>query len=257
MASITVSDLQKVFPGSPPVSALADITLSVRDGEFVSVLGPSGCGKSTLLEIIAGLQPPSGGQVALGGRPVGGARPDVGVVFQDPSLFPWRSVAGNVEFGLEVQGVSRVERRHAAQRYIDLVKLTGFEGAYPRQLSGGMRQRAGLARTLATGPDILLMDEPFGAVDHLTRLQLQGDLLEIWERECKTVVFVTHDVAEAVFLGDRVVLLSPHPGRIQRIFPVELARPRRRNHPVFLSLLDAIYREIYAVQGEGEIEYTI
>jgi NitT/TauT family transport system ATP-binding protein len=257
MSKIEVSSVQKVFSGSPPVMALADINLSVTDNEFVSILGPSGCGKSTMLEIIAGLQSPSAGEVVLDERPVNGTRPDIGVVFQDPALYPWRTVSENIELGLEIRRIPKEERRDVARRYIDMVKLSGFENKYPHQLSGGMRQRTGLARTLANNPVVLLMDEPFGAVDHLTRLQLQNDLLEIWERERKTVIFVTHDVAEAVFLGDRVVLLSPHPGRIQRIFRIDVERPRHRNNPAFVSILDAIYREIYSVQTEEGIEYVI
>ncbi len=257
MARITVAGVSKVFPGDPPFAALADIDVTVEDREFVSVLGPSGCGKSTLLEIVAGLQRPSDGAVSVGDRRVDAPRPDIGVVFQDPALYPWRTVAENVALGLEIRGVPRRQRRRIACEHLELVGLGGCAQHYPHQLSGGMRQRVGLARTLANDPEVLLMDEPFGAVDHLTRLQLQHDLLEIWGRARKTVVFVTHDVAEAVFLGDRVVLLSTHPGRIQRIFPVDLERPRQRNRPAFLSLLDAIYREIYAVQGEEGIEYTI
>lgn len=257
MAEIVLSQIEKTYPGDPAVNALTGIELTVKDEEFLSILGPSGCGKSTLLEIVAGLQSPSSGRVFLDGEPVTGPEIEIGVVFQDPSLFPWRTVMENIEFGLELRGLSRPERREIAQRYIELVKLKGFEKKYPHQLSGGMRQRAGLARTLANNPKILLMDEPFGAVDHLTRLQLQDDLLEIWETEKKTVVFVTHDVPEAVFLGDRVVILSARPGRVQAILDVTPARPRHREDPALVEVHDAIYRTIYAVRDETSLEYTL
>jgi NitT/TauT family transport system ATP-binding protein len=257
MAEIQLSHIDKVYPGEQTVTALTDINLTVQDGEFLSILGPSGCGKSTLLEILAGLQIPSAGQVLLDNRTVTGTDVEIGVVFQDPSLFPWRTVRENIELGLELRGVPRGERRETAMNYIELVKLKGFEEKYPHQLSGGMRQRAGLARTLANQPKILLMDEPFGAVDHLTRLQLQDDLLEIWEREKKTVVFVTHDVPEAVFLGDRVVLLSARPGRVQKIFQVHVPRPRHRDDPALVMVHDAIYRAIYAVRDETSLEYNL
>jgi len=257
MAGFTIKDVSKVYGGSVPVETLTNINLTVEDGEFLSILGPSGCGKSTLLEILAGLQLPTAGEVKIDGRKLHGTGIERGVVFQDPSLYPWRTVGQNVELGLELRGVSKAERKAISQKYLDMVGLRGFEQKYPHHLSGGMRQRAGLARALANSPEVLLMDEPFGAVDHLTRLQLQDDLLQIWEAEKKTVVFVTHDVSEAVFLGDRVVLLSPRPGRINQIFRVPQKRPRKRDDIELLKIQNDIYAAIHEVKSQEDLEFTI
>ncbi|MHA7966343.1 ABC transporter ATP-binding protein [Paenibacillus sp. CAU 1782] len=257
MAGFLISDVSKVYDGATPTETLRGIDLTIQDGEFLSILGPSGCGKSTLLEILAGLQTPTSGEVSFDGKALKGPGIERGVVFQDPSLYPWRTVLKNIELGLELRGVERRERREAAQRYVDLVGLGGFEQKYPHQLSGGMKQRAGLARALANSPEVLLMDEPFGAVDHLTRLQLQDDLLNIWEGEKKTIVFVTHDVSEAVFLGDRVVLLSPRPGRINRIFQVPKPRPRKRDDLELLQIQNEIYAALLEVKSEESLEFTI
>jgi NitT/TauT family transport system ATP-binding protein len=257
MAGFSIRGVSKIYGGSTPTETLVDIDLTIEDGEFLSILGPSGCGKSTLLEILAGLQLPTSGEVWFGGEKLKGPGIERGVVFQDPSLYPWRTTYKNVELGLELRGVAKNERREAAQRYLDLVGLRGFEHKYPHHLSGGMKQRAGLARALANAPEVLLMDEPFGAVDHLTRLQLQDDLLKIWEAEKKTVVFVTHDVSEAVFLGDRVVLLSPRPGRINRIFQVPKPRPRKRDDIELLKIQNDIYAAIHEVKSPESVEFTI
>ncbi|WP_135551833.1 ABC transporter ATP-binding protein [Paenibacillus cymbidii] len=260
MAGFAIMGVSKVFAGSggtAAVETLRDIELTIEDGEFLCILGPSGCGKSTLLEILAGLQTASRGEVTFDGKPLRGTGKERGVVFQDPSLYPWRTVAQNVELGLEIRGASRAERRTEALRYLELVGLRGFEHKYPHQLSGGMRQRAGIARALANRPEVLLMDEPFGAVDHLTRLQLQDDLLTIWSGERKTVVFVTHDVSEAVYLGDRVVLLSPRPGRINRVFPVRHKRPRKRDDVELLHIQHEIYAAIHEVKTQQDLEFTI
>ena len=257
MAGFMISGVSKVYGGTSPTETLQDINLTIEDGEFLSILGPSGCGKSTLLEILAGLQLPTSGEIRFGEELLKGPGIERGVVFQDPSLYPWRTIARNVELGLEMRGVSRAERKASAQRYLDLVGLSGFEQKYPHQLSGGMKQRAGLARALANSPEVLLMDEPFGAVDHLTRLQLQDDLLQIWEVEKKTVVFVTHDVSEAVYLGDRVVLLSPRPGRINRIFRVPHTRPRKRDDLELLQIQNEIYAAIVDVKTAESLEFTI
>jgi NitT/TauT family transport system ATP-binding protein len=243
--------------GAVPVETLRQIDLTIEDGEFLCLLGPSGCGKSTLLEILAGLQQATSGTVLFDGQKLTGPGKERGVVFQDPSLYPWRTIFQNVELGLEIRGTAKRDRKEAVQRYLDLVGLHGFEHKYPHQLSGGMRQRAGIARALANRPKVLLMDEPFGAVDHLTRLQLQDDLLEIWSEEKKTVVFVTHDVSEAVYLGDRVVLLSPRPGRINAIFPVRLKRPRKRDDIELLHIQQEIYAAIHEVKTQQDLEYTI
>src|ERR1051325_5676298 len=195
--------------------ALSDISLDVAEGEFVSILGPSGCGKSTLLYIVGGFVPPSEGAVRVKGAAVTGPGPDRGPVFQEFALFPWKTVLGNVMYGLLQQGVSKAEARSRAAELLTMVRLRGFENFYPKELSGGMKQRVAIARTLAYRPAILLMDEPFGALDAHTRTRLQNDLLDIWERDRKTVLFVTHSVEEAVFLSDRVIVLSRSPGRIK------------------------------------------
>lgn len=208
------------------VTALADCTFDVRQGEFVCLVGPSGCGKSTVLNLAMGLMRPSTGRVRLGDKTIDGPDPRLGLVPQQDNLFPWRTLQRNVEFGLEVRKVPREEYRRRAQELIDQVGLTGFEQAYPDELSGGMRQRANIARTLAVDPEILLMDEPFGALDALTRAELQGMLQELCARLGKTVIFVTHDLTEAIVLGDRVVVMSERPGRVQSIIDVDLPRPR-------------------------------
>ncbi|AIQ75853.1 MULTISPECIES: ABC transporter ATP-binding protein [Paenibacillus] len=236
--------------------ALKNINLQVSDGEFVCVLGPSGCGKSTLLEIVAGLLKQSTGEIILDGKVQSGTSRDIGVVFQDSALFPWRTIRRNIEFGLEIAGVPRSERRERAIRTIDLVGLGGFADKYPHQLSGGMRQRAGLARTLVADPQVILMDEPFSAVDHLTRLTLQDEIIRIWQQEKKTVFFITHDVAEAVYLATRIVLLSPRPGRIHKIFDVPFERPRSRNDAEILNIVEKIYISINN-PPEDQTEYFI
>jgi len=208
--------------------ALADISLDIAAGEFVSILGPSGCGKSTLLYIVGGFIPPSTGAVLVKGERVSGPSPDRGPVFQEFALFPWKTVLGNVMYGLERRGAGRQQARARAHELIAMVHLTGYEGFYPKELSGGMKQRVAIARTLAYGPSILLMDEPFGSLDAHTRTRLQNDLLDIWERDRKTVLFVTHSVEEAVFLSDRVVMMTRSPGRLKDVIAIDLPRPRSR-----------------------------
>jgi NitT/TauT family transport system ATP-binding protein len=199
------------------VLALADVSLKVRPREFLALLGPSGCGKSTLLYLIGGFLPTEAGRILVEGKPVSAPGPDRGIVFQHFALFPWKTVRANVLYGLERQRLPRAERARRAQAFIDLVGLNGFEESYPSQLSGGMKQRAAIARTLAVDPSILLMDEPFGALDAQTRALMQTELLGIWQRTPKTVIFVTHDVQEAVYLADRVAVMSARPGRIKAI----------------------------------------
>ncbi|MEF2246329.1 ABC transporter ATP-binding protein [Paenibacillus sp. IITD108] len=257
MPGFTVENVSKVYEGNPPVETLSSIHLTIEDGEFVTILGPSGCGKSTLLEILAGLQTPSSGIVTFDGVPFKGPDKRRGVVFQDPSLYPWRTIARNVELGLEIRGDNKKQRRETVMQVLELVGLGGFENKYPHQLSGGMRQRAGIARALANRPEVLLMDEPFGAVDHLTRLQLQDDLLRIWEEEKKTVVFVTHDVSEAVFLADRVVLISPRPGKVAAQFKITQPRPRRRDDLQLHEIQTQIYAAIHDVKTQENLEFTI
>ena len=220
--------------------ALSEISLDVAQGQFVSILGPSGCGKSTLLYIVGGFVEATSGRVRVGGAPVAGPGPDRGPVFQEFALFPWKTVLGNVMYGPLQQGLSKGEAQARARELLELVHLKSFEGFYPKELSGGMKQRVALARTLAYRPKILLMDEPFGALDALTRKHLQNELLEIWERDRKTVMFVTHSVEEAVFLSDRVFVMSNSPGRIRKVFDVALPRPRVRAE----LLVDRRYQEM-------------
>src|ERR1700752_2248626 len=201
-------------PRGRPVLALSDVSLDVRPREFLALLGPSGCGKSTLLYLLGGFLPTETGKILVEGAPVGAPGPDRGIVFQHFALFPWKTVQANVLYGLERMGLAREEREKRAQSFIDLVGLNGFEDSYPSQLSGGMKQRTAIARTLAFDPKILLMDEPLGALDAQTRHLMQSELLRIWQRTPKTVIFVTHDVQEAVYLADRVVVMSARPGRI-------------------------------------------
>ena len=219
--------------------AIVDVSLAVAAGEFVSILGPSVCGKSTLLYIVGGFVMPSTGAVTVNGRPVTGPGPDRGPVFQEFALFPWKTVLGNVMYGLERSGIAKAEAQKRARELLSLVHLSGYEKFYPKELSGGMKQRVALARTLAYRPNILLMDEPFGALDAHTRTRLQNDLLDIWERDRKTVLFVTHSVEEAVFLSDRVAVMTRSPGRIKEIIPIALPRPRDRA----TLLLDRRYQD--------------
>jgi len=230
---ISIRQVSKVFPGKAkrgsrpqPFTALSNITLDVRDGEFLSIVGPSGCGKSTLLDILAGLEPATSGEVSIDGTPITGPDQRIGIVLQGYALFPWRTVRKNIEFGLEIKEVAKQERHAVSQKYIELVGLEGFEDNYPYELSGGMKQRVAIARALAYDPEVLLMDEPFAAVDAQTRETLQDELMRIWEKTHKTVIFVTHSIEEAVLLGDRIVVMTPHPGRIKEVIQNDLPRPR-------------------------------
>ncbi len=225
---IEVNGLHKVYRSrrSAPTHALSDIELVVRRGEFVSVVGPSGCGKTTLLKILAGIVPRSEGTVRVAGREVTGPLPEVGMVFQAATLLPWRTIVQNVMVPVEVQKLDARGYRERAERLLALVGLDGFEGKYPHELSGGMQQRAGICRALVHDPAVLLMDEPFGALDALTREHMNVELLRIRRESGQTVVFVTHSIPEAVFLSDRVVVLSPRPGRVAEIVDIDLPRPR-------------------------------
>jgi len=219
MALIEIDGITKNYTleNDRELIALDRISLTIGEGEFVSVIGPSGCGKSTLLHMIGGFVPCSAGEIRVRGKAISAPDPDRGIVFQHFALFPWKTVLGNVEYGLAERGIAKAERRRAAQSFIDMVKLSGFENTFPNRLSGGMQQRVAIARMLACEPSILLMDEPFGALDAQTRKILQEELRELWQRFRKTVVFVTHDVREAVFLSQRVVVMSARPGRIKTI----------------------------------------
>jgi ABC-type nitrate/sulfonate/bicarbonate transport system ATPase subunit len=222
--------------------ALSPVDLNIAPGEFLVVVGPSGCGKSTLLNILAGLVSASAGEAWVGDTLVEGPDIDRGMVFQDYALFPWLNVIGNVEFGLERKGVPRRERRETAIRYLELVGLADFAEKRPRELSGGMKQRVAIARTFATEPSIIFMDEPFGALDALTRRYLQHELLRIWQQHRKTVVFVTHSVVEAIYLADRIVLMTAQPGRIKTVIPIRLPHPRDPISDEFR----VIERQVYA-----------
>jgi len=235
--ALVVEGISHWFNG---LEVLRDVSFTVPEGKFCCVTGPSGCGKTTLLRIIAGLLEPTAGRVSLNGdRPTcrGG---DVGFVFQDLALFPWRTVLGNIEFGPEVRRLDRVERKEIAERYLDLVGLREFGSYYPRQLSGGMKQRLAVARALAHRPRVLLMDEPFASLDALSRNAIQRELTRIWEAERKTVVFITHNIDEAVYLSDQVVVLSSKPGRVLAVFPNSLPRPRTRTGVPFVRLRERI-----------------
>lgn len=207
--------------------ALGGVNLSINKGEFVSIVGPSGCGKSTFLDLVGGLSKPNEGNIYIDGKSVNGPGLDRGIVFQQYALFPWRTALGNVEFGLESQNVTKKERTEIAQKYLSLVGLTGFENRYPYELSGGMKQRVAIARALAYNPDILLMDEPFGALDAQTREILQRELLRIWEETHKTILFITHSIDEAVFLSDRVAIMTARPGIIKQVMDIPISRPAR------------------------------
>jgi ABC-type nitrate/sulfonate/bicarbonate transport system ATPase subunit len=210
------------------LTVLEDVTFQVADNEFLTIIGPSGCGKTTLLRLIAGLIPRNSGEIVIDGVPVSDPGPDRAVVFQNFALLPWADVLDNIAFGLRVRGMPRAERRERARELAQLVGLAGFETTRPRQLSGGMQQRVGLARALVVDPKILLLDEPFGALDEQTRLLMQEELLRIWDAYRKTVIFVTHSMDEAILLGDRVMLMSPAPGRIREFIDVPFPRPRTR-----------------------------
>ena len=222
--------------------ALAEVDLDVAEREFVCLLGPSGCGKSTLLNIVAGFLAPSSGTVRVDGRPVNGPAPERGVVFQEYALFPWLSVTGNVEFGPTLRGRPAAERRQTVARYLDLVGLRAHAEKYPVQLSGGMKQRVAIARALANDPAIILMDEPFGALDAQTREVMQEELLKIWLAERKTIVFVTHSISESLYLADEIVVMTARPGRIKEIVRVDLPRPRERGSPEFLAIARTVER---------------
>ena len=236
--------------GKQPIEVLADLSFTVADLEFVAVIGPSGCGKSTFLRIVDGLINPDSGSVLLDGAEVTGPGQGRAMVFQGFDLFPWRTAIENVAFGLEMQDLSAAKRREIAQHYIDLVGLAGFEQAYPFQLSGGMQQRVGIARALAIKPSILLMDEPFGALDVQTRELLQDELLHIWQRDQKTVLFVTHSIEEAIYLADRIVVFTPRPARIDRIINVPFARPRSEELKTTVPFAE-LRREIWNVLKSG------
>jgi NitT/TauT family transport system ATP-binding protein len=245
--SLSIRNLSKTYfdayAGSN-VTAVQDVSFDVKEGEFVAVVGPSGCGKTTILNMIAGFIPHSGGEILLDGIPVKGPGPDRGVVFQSFALFPWKTVLDNVAFGPKMRGVAKEERERIAHEYLALAKLTEAAGRYPTELSGGMQQRVGVVRALANEPEVLLMDEPFAALDAQTRTLLHAQLQELWIQTHKTILFVTHSVGEAVRLADKIVILHSHPGRIRRTVDVALPHPRNFDSPDITELVRLVRKEI-------------
>ena len=258
---VEVESLTKVFgtgKREKGVVALDDVYFSVKEKEFVCILGPSGCGKTTLIRIIAGLEKPTKGKVLLDGKPITEPGRDRCMVFQEFALFPWRTVLGNVTFGLENMNIPKEERQEIAQRYIDMIGLKGFESRYPHELSGGMKQRVGIARALAIDPVILLMDEPFGALDAQSRRLFQSELLMIWKNTEKTVLFVTHNIDEAVFLADRIFVMTARPGKIKEEVKVNLKRERNRTSPEFNEIRSEILEMLEVeVKKTMEMEYKV
>jgi NitT/TauT family transport system ATP-binding protein len=257
VSQIRVDNVSHMYrpPRGREVLALDQVSLDVAPREFVALLGPSGCGKSTLLYLIGGFLPVERGAISVDGSPVSGPGPDRGIVFQHFALFPWKTVRGNILYGLERQGMAKPEREKRAQEFIDMVGLHGFEDSYPSQLSGGMKQRTAIARTLAFDPKILLMDEPFGALDAQTRGLMQRELLAIWQRTPKTVIFVTHDVQEAVYLADRVAVMSARPGRIKTIVETRFDKndPDIFKNAAFVEKVDLIWNLVRdeAIKAQG------
>jgi NitT/TauT family transport system ATP-binding protein len=252
-SAIQIQNVSKTFAGRPAgrraeaeaFTALENINLDIKAGEFLAIVGPSGCGKSTLLDLLGGLTSPSAGRILIDGEPIAGPALDRGLVFQQYALFPWRTALKNIEFGLEAKGVARRERTERAEHFLGMVGLAGFGDRYPYELSGGMKQRVAIARSLAYDPDVLLMDEPFAALDAQTRETLQGELLRIWEESGKTIVFITHGIDEAVYLGQRVAVMTSRPGRIKRVVDIPLeSRTRQedlRAAPEFARLRHEIW----------------
>jgi NitT/TauT family transport system ATP-binding protein len=252
MVPIEIRDVSLVYdtPGGK-VPGVKDVNFNIGASEFLCIVGPSGCGKSTLLNIIAGFLSPAAGEIRIGGKPVTGSGMDRGVVFQDfAQLFPWRTALGNVAFGLEMKGVPKEERNRIAREQLRLVKLEKFTGSYPHHLSGGMQQRVAIARALAYNPSVLLMDEPFAALDALTRDDMQRLLADVWRETRKTVIYVTHNVAEAVYLADRVIVMSPHPGTVKAEMKIDLPRPRDPLSVEFVECQKELLRHLGHDAGE-------
>ena len=252
---LIIHDVNKSFVvNGQSVDVLKDINLEIEEGEFVVIVGHSGCGKSTLLKMIAGLEKNDTGILSVDGKEVDGPGMDRGMIFQEHRLFPWMSIEKNVQLGLK--GLSKEEKRKLSDQYLELVKLSEFKKAYPSQLSGGMSQRAAIARSLVSQPEILLLDEPFGALDALTKIELQEEMLKIRERFHNTMIMVTHDIEEAVFLADRIVIMSANPGRIKALLTVQLPKHRDRTSNDFLMIRDKVY-EIFNMKSHETIEYYI
>jgi len=253
---IKIQNIKKTFEGGNKVVALKDVNLDINENEFAVILGPSGCGKSTLLYLLAGFEKPTSGKIILNEKIIKKPGPDRGFVFQDFALYPWKTVLKNITFGLELKGVSKKEAEKESMKYIKMVGLEGFEHAYPHTLSGGMKQRVGIARALVYRPEVLLMDEPFGALDAQTRKQMQIELEKIWEQTQKTVVFVTHSVIEAVYLADKVFVMTARPGKVKGVVEVNLPRPRDYTDENFLKvrekILDILESEVEKSMHQNE-----
>lgn len=253
---IKVNNIKKIFSqASGELEVLGGIDLDIKEGEFVSIVGLSGCGKSTLIRIIAGLEKASEGEVLIGDRNSETISTETGLIFQEPRLFSWLTVEKNIEFGIH-EKLSKEEKKEKVRKYIDLVELTGFEKALPNQLSGGMQQRVSIARTLINEPSLLLLDEPFSALDAMTRINMQSEITRIWKEQKTTMVFVTHDIDEAIFLSDRIVILSSRPGMVKKIINVNIPRPRKRTSVEFSEIRRTIYKEFFD-ESDYDIEYVI
>jgi ABC-type nitrate/sulfonate/bicarbonate transport system ATPase subunit len=256
--TIQIRNLSKGFlqPDGANIAVLNNINLEFRSGEFISLIGPSGCGKSTLLRLIAGLISAESGTIHLDGEQVLEPGYERGLVFQDPTLFPWKTIWENIAFGLRARGVYREEKHHVPE-FFRFVGLKGFEKSYPHHLSGGMAQRAALARTLINNPKALLLDEPLGALDAFTRMNMQDEILRIWEERRMTTIMVTHDVDEAIYMAGRIVVMSARPAKIEKIITVEMGRPRERDHPDFLDLRAKILQILHFAGSRREPEYSL
>ncbi|MBQ7070774.1 MAG: ABC transporter ATP-binding protein [Ruminococcus sp.] len=257
-SSIKISGVDRVYTDTDGVSveALRGIDLDIREGEFISLIGPSGCGKTTLLRLIAGLDKPQAGELTIDGSKITGVGPERGYVFQQGSLFPWLDIEKNISYGLRARGVLKTKKEKVGE-YISMVGLDGFEKSYPHQISGGMAQRVAIARALINEPKALLLDEPMGALDSFTRSDLQDKLLELWKKEGTTMILVTHDIDEAIYLSDRIVIMTPRPGKISKIIDVDLPRPRHRGGVEFLEMRRQILEFFRLAQALPQPEYNI
>ena len=257
-SSITISGVNRIYTDTDgnKVEALHDVDLEIKPGEFISIIGPSGCGKTTLLRLIAGLDKPQSGELTIDDRRIKDVSTERGYVFQQGGLFPWLTVEKNIAYGLKARGVFKRDRTKVKD-YIEMVGLEGFEGAYPHQISGGMAQRVAIARALINDPKALLLDEPMGALDSFTRADLQDKILELWKREGTTMILVTHDIDEAIYLSDRIVIMTPRPGKISSIVSVDLPRPRHRGGTEFLALRKSILEFFELAQAQPQPEYMI
>ncbi len=256
--TVEIKNVKKLFQiNNDNIEVLRDINLSINDGEILSIVGSSGCGKSTLLKLMIGLEEATEGEITVNGKnPYEVDSTEVGLIFQESRLFPWKTVAKNIEFGITRKDITKQEKKDLVDYYIELVGLKDFAKALPSQLSGGMKQRVSIARTLINKPKILLLDEPFGALDAFTKITLQNEMLNIWEKEKTTMIIVTHDIDEAIYLGHRVVVMSPKPGVIQKEFLVEISRPRSRTGDDFVYYRKKIYKEFFS-DSTADIEYII